>query len=181
MEQENRILRKQNQEAESKQVQLDSSMARIEKLQQQIRTLNQTIVKQETQLEELKSREVDDKVPKEYKQKIAALQEALALKENDLLNIQSKYNRSVEKARDVARHLEVKSTNGNVESSYMHSNMKELEEKLMATAFYKLSMSCHRERMDDRLSALSLGQGQSFLSRQRQPTPRKQLPRYKSK
>lgn len=51
--------------------------------------------------------------------------------------------------------------------------MGPVEEQLMASAFYRLSTSCHRDAMDARLALLN-GAGQSFLNRQRQPAARKQ-------
>lgn len=50
-------------------------------------------------------------------------------------------------------------------------SMGPLEEKLITTAFYRLSTACQREAIDARL-ALNAG-GQSFLTRQRQPAARK--------
>lgn len=50
--------------------------------------------------------------------------------------------------------------------------MGPVEEQLMASAYYKLAMSCHRDAMDARLALLN-GAGQSFLNRQRQPAARK--------
>lgn len=47
-----------------------------------------------------------------------------------------------------------------------------VEERLMATAFYRLSVACHRDAMEARLALLN-GAGQSFLNRQRQPAARK--------
>ena len=46
-----------------------------------------------------------------------------------------------------------------------------MEERLMASAFYDLSMKLHRGAVEDRLKNLS--QGQSFLARQRQVNTRK--------
>lgn len=50
--------------------------------------------------------------------------------------------------------------------------MDAVEERLMATAYYRLSLSCHRDAMEARLALLN-GAGQSFLNRQRQPAARK--------
>ena len=44
--------------------------------------------------------------------------------------------------------------------------IREMEERLMASAFYDLGMKLHRGAVEDRLKNLS--QGQSFLARQRQ-------------
>lgn len=187
LEKENRSLRSSRQELEAKQAQLDSSLNRIEKLQQKNRTLNQTILKMEAQLEEVKNQTQGDgqatsnsSAVKEYKQKIATLQEALSTKESELQIAQTKYNRNLEKAREVAQQFESKA-NGGMDLSLRQSAMKEIEERLLTTAFYKLGMTCQREAIDERLAALSAGQGQSFLARQRQPTPRKQIQRFKSK
>ncbi|CAH1153267.1 unnamed protein product [Phaedon cochleariae] len=186
LEKENRTLKSSIQEMESKQTQLDSSLNRIEKLQQTNRTLTQNTLKLEAQLEELKLQQGENQmtsnssIVKEYRQKVQGLHETLAAKENELQTLQTKYNRSLEKAREVAQQLELK-TNGEADSSFQQSNLKELEEKLLTTAFYKFSLNCHREAIDDRLSVLGVGQGQSFLARQRQPTPRKQIQRFKSK
>ena len=49
--------------------------------------------------------------------------------------------------------------------------IREMEERLMASAFYDLSMKMHRGAVEDRLKNLS--QGQSFLARQRQVNTRK--------
>lgn len=187
LEKENKSLRSSSQEMESKQVQLESSLNRIEKLQQKNRTLNQTVLKLEAQIEEMKIQQSETQgtsssssIAKEYRQKIVQLQENLACKENELQSIQTKYNRSLEKAREVAQHLELKS-NGDVDNSLRQSNLRELEERLLTAAFHRLSLNCHRETIDERLSVLNGAQGQSFLSRQRQPTPRKPIQRFKSK
>ena len=47
--------------------------------------------------------------------------------------------------------------------------IREMEERLMASAFYDLGMKLHRGAVEDRLKNLS--QGQSFLARQRQVPP----------
>jgi len=49
--------------------------------------------------------------------------------------------------------------------------IREMEERLMASAFYDLSMKLHRGAVEDRLKNLS--QGQSFIARQRQVNTRK--------
>lgn len=50
--------------------------------------------------------------------------------------------------------------------------MGPVEERLMASAYYRIALSCHRDAMDARLAVLN-GAGQSFLNRQRQPAARK--------
>lgn len=186
LERENKTLRVDSQEAEAKQALLDDALHRLEKFQEQNRSLNQRILELETQIEEQQkgSREeqpvyVLEASIKEYKQKCAMLQENLATKEHELHIIQDKYNRSVEKAREIAQSLEHKT--GVSESNKAANNMKETEEKLVTSAFYNLSLVCQREAVDEKLALLSSGQGQSFLSRQRQATPRKPMQSFKSK
>jgi len=50
--------------------------------------------------------------------------------------------------------------------------VREMEEKLMASAFYDMGLKLQRNAVENRLSTLS--QGQSFLARQRQTNSRKQ-------
>lgn len=50
--------------------------------------------------------------------------------------------------------------------------MGPVEERLMAAAFYRLGLACHRDSVDAKLSLMN-GAGQSFLTRQRQPAGRK--------
>lgn len=57
--------------------------------------------------------------------------------------------------------------------------MREGEEKLLASAFFKLGVACHRDAVDNRLALLTAGQ--SFLSRQRQAAPRKPLQSFRTK
>lgn len=57
--------------------------------------------------------------------------------------------------------------------------MKEGEEKLITSAFFKLGIACHRDSVDQRFALLTAGQ--SFLARQRQAGPRKPLHTLKSK
>lgn len=182
LERENKTLRLDCQEAEAKQALLDDALHRLEKLQEQNRGLNQHVLEIEAQMDEQKKGPRDEHVleaaVKEYKQKCAVLQENLAAKEHELHLVQAKYNRSVEKAREVAQSLEHKAAS----SEMMKTNsMKETEERLLTTAFYRLGLACQREAVDEKLALLSAGQGQSFLSRQRQAMPRKPVQSFKSK
>ncbi|XP_044764886.1 protein hook [Coccinella septempunctata] len=184
LEKENKSLRGTCQEAEAKQTLLDNALGRIEKLQQINRNSTQTILKLETQIEELtkndQKNEAQENAIKEYKHRILMLQESLNVKENEFHALQTRYNRNIEKAREVAQHLDSKS-NGTVDILAQQAHVRELENKLIATGFYRLSLNCHQEAMDERIAAMSTGQGQTFLARQRQATPRKQIQRFKSK
>lgn len=186
LERENKTLRLSSQEAEARQDLLNDASQRLEKLQEQNRNLNQRVLELEAQLEEHQKGQREEQTVtaleaalKEYKQKCALLQETLNTKESELHASQAKYNRSVDKARQVAQSLESKSNSAM--EAFKSASMKEMEEKLLTTAFYRLGLTCQREAVDERLALLSAGQGQSFLARQRQPTPRKPVQTFKSK
>ena len=137
------------------------------------------------------------------KQKVFTLQENLTRKEEDNAALEERYKKYIEKAKSVIKSLDPKQTNSSpsevillrnqvmekrkiieeMERSSKESKLlKESEEKLMMTAFYRLSLACHREAVDQRLAALSHGQGQSFLARQRQSSSRRAgHPAYNSK
>lgn len=135
------------------------------------------------------------------KQKVFALQEKLTRREYDNAALEERYKKYVEKAKSVIKSLDPKQNNSSpnevavlrnqileqrkimedMERSLKESKLiKEMEEKLMISAFYRLGLTCHREAIDQRLAALSSGQGQSFLARQRQPSARRHPP-YNSK
>ncbi|KAL9706521.1 hypothetical protein quinque_010039 [Culex quinquefasciatus] len=136
--------------------------------------------------------------------KIANLESALVAKEQDLLAADTRYKKCVEKAKEVIKTLDPRAVNEalllekppqqdgsegssttgggdastltavSASSSSARAPMGVQEEQLIATAFYRLGMTCQREAVDSRLALLS-GPGQSFLSRQRQPAPRKPM------
>lgn len=135
------------------------------------------------------------------KQKAINLQEKLMRKELENTALEERYKKYIEKAKSVIKSLDPKQSNSSpsevvvlrnqlveqrkiiedMERSMKESRLlREMEEKLMVTAFHKLGLNCHREVMDQRLAALSSGQGQSFLARQRQPSTRR-YPPYNSK
>ncbi|XP_076751094.1 hook microtubule tethering protein [Xylocopa sonorina] len=135
------------------------------------------------------------------KQKAFTLQDKLTRREYENAALEQRYAKYVEKAKNVIRSLDPKQNNSSpnevavlrnqileqrkimedMERSLKESKLiKEMEEKLMISAFYRLGLNCHREAIDQRLAALSSGQGQSFLARQRQPSARRHPP-YNSK
>ncbi|XP_031827308.1 hook microtubule tethering protein [Nomia melanderi] len=135
------------------------------------------------------------------KQKVFALQEKITRKEYDITALEERYKKNLEKAKSVIKCLHPKQSNSSpnvvavlrnqileqrkimeeMERSLKESKLiKEMEEKLMTTAFYRLSLSLNRKVLDQRLAALQGCQGQSFLARQRQPSARHHLP-YNSK
>ncbi|XP_072749684.1 protein Hook homolog 3 [Anoplolepis gracilipes] len=135
------------------------------------------------------------------KQKAFAIQEKLTRKEYENAALEERYKKYIEKAKSVIKSLDPKQNNSSpsevvvlrnqlleqrkmiedMERSMKESRLlREMEEKLMVTAFHRLGLNCHREVIDQRLAALSSGQGQSFLARQRQPSARRHPP-YNSK
>lgn len=180
LEKEKQTYANLNQEIRTKQDQLDSANMRLEKLKEQNTSLTQDVMKLQQQLDEMKN-QPGDAQGSSNSSIVKKLHEALAAKENELQVLQRKYDRSVEKAKSIIQQQNDPKPNGGIEASLRQSQMKELESKLITTAFYKLGLTCQREAIDERLAALSAGQGQSFLARQRQATPRKNIQRYKSK
>lgn len=135
------------------------------------------------------------------KQKAFALQEKLTRREYENAALEERYKKYVEKAKSVIKSLDPKQNNASPSEVAVLRNqileqrkimedmerslkemklIKDTEEKLMLSAFYRLGLSCHREAIDQRLATLSSGQGQSFLARQRQPSARRHPP-YNSK
>lgn len=199
LEKENQSLRLNAEESAAKQLLLEDVQHRFEKSLEQNRTSNHRILELEAQIEEitkgLSGTSTNSSTGTEqhdelllYKNKCATLQNALTNKENEAQVAEERYKKNLEKARDVIKqwdpvvgsshadreqhhHAAMKRTNDNL--------MRSDEEKLLATSFYKLAVICQREAIDERFAVLT--QGQSFLSRQRQSTPRKSMQPYRSK
>lgn len=169
LERENKSLRLAQQELNAKQSALDQALGRAEKLQQQNRTLNQRVLKLESQLEELQggaTGEASSVVT------IKKLQEALTAKEHELQVAQARYQRYLDKAKEMAGQFE------NAENARARGgSMGTMEERMITTAFYRLGGLLQRQAADERLAVLAT-QGQSFLARQRQPAPRKPPTRF---
>ncbi|XP_069694315.1 protein Hook homolog 3-like [Periplaneta americana] len=160
---------------------------RLADLQGQLRIAQGEKERRVSQLEE---REVSIA---EYKQKAAALQETLKRKEVEFQSLEERYKRYIEKAKSVIKTLDPKQNPGSAEVAVLRNQLlekhkiiedleeekehakafREMEEKLMASAFYKLGLIRQREAVDQRLAVISSGQGQSFLARQRQATGRR--------
>merc|ERR1712115_264674 len=128
----------------------------------------------------------------EANKKMANLSETLLKKETEMAGMEERYKKYIEKAKSVIKTLDPKQNpNAAPEVSALKQQLtekdkiideleketekakavREMEERLMATAFYDLSMKLHRGAVEDRLKNLS--QGQSFLARQRQVNTRK--------
>jgi len=128
----------------------------------------------------------------EANKKIVHLSETLQKKEAEMAGMEERYKKYIEKAKSVIKTLDPKQNpNAAPEVSALKAQLtekdkvideleketekakaiREMEERLMASAFYDLSMKLHRGAVEDRLKNLS--QGQSFLARQRQVNTRK--------
>uniref|UniRef100_A0A182IM59 Protein hook n=1 Tax=Anopheles atroparvus TaxID=41427 RepID=A0A182IM59_ANOAO len=195
---------------------LDDSNQRNEKLREQLKAANQKILllsqhhaddgstksemelqlKQTMELGEQRSSQIDETHLSNLHTKIANLEAALAVKDQELQAADVRYKKCVEKAKEVIKTLDPHANNeallmdkGHMAndpssgtgvdgtlaapgSSVNRPPMGQQEEQLIATAFYRLGMACHREAVDARLLS---GPGHSFLARQRQPAARKPL------
>lgn len=184
LEHENLTLKIAAEESAAKQLLLDDTNQRLEKIIDQNRTLNQRILELEAQLEE--SSNADESM---YKQKCATLQEQLTTKENELQITVEKYKKNLEKAKEIIKQFEVDKKTPPVLKMRENSNeedkaagrMNEREERLVTSCFYKLGLTCQREAIDEKFALLTASQGQSFLSRQRQSIPRRSIQPYRSK
>lgn len=134
------------------------------------------------------------------KQKAVTLQEKLTRKEYEDAAREENYKKNVEKAKSVIKSLESSKHSHSPTEAQLRSQLleqrktidelersmkekmlvRDMEEKMMVTAFHKIALSAHRDMVDQRLAALSSGQGHSFLARQRQPSARRHSP-YNSK
>ncbi|XP_015116796.1 protein Hook homolog 3 [Diachasma alloeum] len=136
------------------------------------------------------------------KEKVRVIQESLSRKEEENAALEERYKKYIEKAKSVIRGLDPKLSNSPGEVMLLRNQivekrkniddlersmreakiLREMEEKLMISAFYNLGLACQRESVDQRLAALGTSQGNSFLSRQRQPSARRTIhPTYNSK
>jgi len=171
-------------------------------LNQKVSQLQDELRKTQAEKERLTLQlEERDNALQTQKQKVFTLQEKLTKKEYENASLEERYKKHVEKAKSVIKSLDPKQSSSSpsevivlrnqmLEQRKMIEDMersmketrllREMEEKLMVSAFHRLGFNCHREVIDQRLAALSSGQGQSFLARQRQPSARR-YPPYNSK
>merc|ERR1719367_473330 len=128
----------------------------------------------------------------EANKKTASLQDTLAKKDIEMQGMEERYKKYIEKAKSVIKTWDPKQNpNAAPEMSALRNQLnekdrlietleqetekaravREMEERLMASAFYDLGMKLHRGAVENRLSnvhASSSQHGQSFLARQRQ-------------
>ncbi|XP_011310305.1 protein Hook homolog 3 [Fopius arisanus] len=197
MELENRIEELTEQQA-SGEIKVDGAV-----LQTQILHL-QNEIKQLQGERERSTLQIDEKegAMQMLKEKVRILQDSLTRKEEETAALEERYRKYIEKAKSVIRGLDPKLSNSPGEVMLLRNQLvekrkniedlersmretkvlRDMEEKLMVSAFYNLGLACQRESVDQRLAALGTSQGNSFLSRQRQPSARRTLhPTYNSK
>nr|CAD7587699.1 unnamed protein product [Timema genevievae] len=169
---------------------------RLSELQNQLRVVQTEKDLKITQLEER------DASIAEYKQKLIVMQESLRRSEQEVVALEERYKRYIEKAKSVIKNLDPKQNPSSfAEVNVLRSQLlekhkviedleeekeqnklcRDMEEKLMTTAFYKLGMVRHRDSVDHRLAVLGSNQGQSFLTRQRQATIRRSINNFESR
>ncbi|XP_035915384.1 protein hook [Anopheles stephensi] len=194
---------------------LDDANQRNEKLREQLKSANQKILllsqhhtedgssKSELEMQMKQTLELGEQTSSQQMEeaqlqlgnlhtKIASLEAALVVKDQELQAADVRYKKCVEKAKEVIKTLDAHAISeallmdkvdapggAGVDGTLPVGNgnasrppMGQQEEQLIATAFYRLGMVCHREAVDARLLS---GPGQSFLARQRQPAARKPL------
>lgn len=174
---------------------------REEELNRKYRESNKRVLELEARLEEslqpppriAGSREELELKLTEANKKIDSLQEHLNKKDLEMVGMEERYKKYIEKAKSVIKTLDPKQTpNGVPEVNLLRTQLAEKdrvidelekesekskahrdkEERLMASAFYDLGMKLNRGAVEGRLANLS--QGQSFLARQRQSNTRRQ-------
>ncbi|CAH2102326.1 unnamed protein product [Euphydryas editha] len=219
LEHENKLLR-QNQGAQADQVSVQTMLeeyaARLEKQRALNREANARIMQLEASLEaphprlasaledsQRKSLQVEElqAALAEERRRASKLQEALSAREADLLATEDKYKKCVEKAKEVIKTLDPRTTgqqslsdvtlgysrgtgnasaNASREAATTNNNRHEWsgscadEQRLLASAWYQLGARCHRDAVESRFALLSAGH--SFLARQRRQQARPRAP-----
>lgn len=187
-----------------KQIQIDYRQAnqRILQLEAELKELNEvknvnstgiTIKELQNQLHVEKALRVSesaekDRLSQELKHVKSILFEALSTKEQEYEELEDKYRKAVEKARNVLKSLDFpelqsvgedlnllrnKITEKDMEDVKQNNLIKE-EGKLLSSAFYNLAQKRQQESMDQRLINTNVGSGNTpFLPRQRQSAPKR--------
>ncbi|XP_076298403.1 hook microtubule tethering protein [Lasioglossum baleicum] len=183
-----------NQTSEANKIDSTNLVQKVTQLQSELRKAHAEKERLILQIEER------DNTLQTQRQKVFALYEKISQKEYEITALEERYKKHVEKAKSVIKCFDPKQSSSSpnvvavlrnqileqrkimeeMERSLKESKLiKEMEEKLMTSAVYRLTLTLHREAIDQRFAALQ-PQGQSFLARQRQPSARHNLP-YNSK
>lgn len=110
--------------------------------------------------------------------RVRQLEASLEAKTQELAASEKKYRVCLEKAKEVIKGMDPRLLGDQLEGTSaeapaMDDTMSVMESRLIASAFYKMAITCQRDSVDSRLASLS--QGQSFMARQRQPAARKNV------
>jgi len=183
------------------QTMIDDLKEREQEMSKKNRESNKRILELEARLEESSnpppripgSREELELKLAEANKKISLQHDNLHKKEMEMASMEERYKKYIEKAKSVIKTLDPKhNPNATPEINILRAqisekdkvideleresekskSLREMEEKLMATAFYDLGMRLQRGAVESRLANLS--QGNSYLARQRQVNTRKQ-------
>jgi len=191
LEAENKALRDGQQTALSDL--LNDSNQRNEKLRDQLKSANQKILVLTSQTDVDKNKNGNEELTElcdqrerlleeaqsqisNSHQRIRQLEASLDTKTHDCAALELKYKKCVEKAKEVIKGLGLGESSVN-EVPEEEERMSVAESKLIVAAFYRMSLNMSRENVDSKLASLS--QGQSFMSRQRQPAARKPITNFK--
>jgi len=196
-----RLKQGQKQEDPLLQTTIDDLKEREARLEATNRTLHQKTLELESKLEDSKgtgtprlagSREELELKLSDATKKITQLSETIHKKDVEMQGMEERYKKYIEKAKSVIKTLDPKQNpNAAPETMALRSQLsekdrlletleqetekaravREMEERLISSAFYNLSMQMHRSTVEARLSNIhstSSPHGQSFLARQRQ-------------
>jgi len=196
-----RLKQGQKQDDPVLQTTVDDLKEREARLEATNRSLHQKILELESKLEDSKgtvtprlagSREELELKLSDATKKITQLSETIHKKEVEMQGMEERYKKYIEKAKSVIKTLDPKQNpNAAPETMALRSQLsekdrllenleqetekaravREMEERLISSAFYNLSMQMHRSTVEARLSNIhstSSPHGQSFLARQRQ-------------
>ncbi|KAG5681921.1 hypothetical protein PVAND_011324 [Polypedilum vanderplanki] len=178
---------------------LNDSNQRNEKLREQLKAANQKILLLSSQTDDekgkndiLELRELCDQRERLLEEaqsqisnshsRIRQLESNLESKNHELGNLELKYKKCVEKAKEVIKGLDPRLLGDQIENATNdvreeEEKMSTLESKLIVKSFYMMAMHNQREAVDSRLASIT--QGHSFMARQRQPTSRKPVTSFK--
>ncbi|XP_071846791.1 protein Hook homolog 3-like isoform X2 [Apostichopus japonicus] len=167
--------------------------AENQELRKKLQQHKESLQESETELQR-KRAHIDDIEPllSDRDDKVANLQEVLQKKDEEMRTMEDRYRKYLEKAKSVIRTLDPKhNTATSSEVQLLRNQLQEktkiiehlemerekskatrdIEEKLIVSAWYNMGVQKHRKAAEERLSASS--SGQSFLSRQRQASNRR--------
>ncbi|KAG1697893.1 Protein Hook [Nymphon striatum] len=185
---------------------LNDSKSRQNELESEKRIANQRILELESQMKDIQNLPTtnsesnhsgrgttEDKQLMELDEKCRNLEDALYAKEDEMITMEKKYQKYMEKAKNVIITLDPKQNPGaapevsalrnqlveknkiieNLEKEYRKEKQsRDNEEKLMKTALYNVSMQLQRKAVEDRMNSLN-HEPTAFLGRQRQSSTRK--------